>query len=73
MKVVFWGSPDFAVPSLQALLDNRHQIVSVVTRPDRPAGRGRNLRRTAVKNKALNYDLSILEPESPSDGEFLRA
>tara|TARA_B100000029_G_scaffold516828_2_gene635562 strand:- start:28428 stop:29363 length:936 start_codon:yes stop_codon:yes gene_type:complete len=73
VKVVFWGSPDFAVPSLQALLDNRHQIVSVVTRPDRPAGRGRNLRRTAVKNKALNYDLSILEPESPSDGEFLRA
>ena len=73
MKVVFWGSPDFAVPSLQALLDNRHQIVSVVTRPDRPAGRGQNLRRTAVKNKALNYDLSILEPESPSDGEFLRA
>ena len=73
MKVVFWGSPDFAVPSLQALLDNRHQIVSVVTRPDRPAGRGRNLRRTAVKNKALNYGLSILEPESPSDGEFLRA
>ena len=73
MRVVFWGSPDFAVPSLQALLDNRHQIVSVVTRPDRPAGRGRNLRRTAVKNKALNYDLSILEPESPSDGEFLRA
>ena len=60
MKVVFWGSPDFAVPSLQALLDNRHQIVSVVTRPDRPAGRGQNLRRTAVKNKALNYDLSIL-------------
>ena len=73
MKVVFWGSPDFAVPSLQALLDNRHQIVSVVTRPDRPAGRGRNLRRTAVKNKALNYGLPILEPESPSDGEFLKA
>lgn len=73
MKVVFWGSPDFAVPSLQALLDNRHQIVSVVTRPDRPAGRGRNLRRTAVKNEALNYGLPIFEPESPGDGEFLKA
>ncbi len=72
MKIVFWGSPWFAVPSLINLIDNGHQIVSVVTRPDRPAGRGRSLRKTAIKDQALKYGLSILEPESPSDSDFVR-
>jgi methionyl-tRNA formyltransferase len=61
MRIVFMGSPDFAIPSLNALHDT-FQIASVVTQPDRPAGRGRELRFSPVKQRALELSLPILQP-----------
>ena len=77
MKILFWGTPVFAVPSLLALSDEGHDIVGVVTQPDRPAGRGRRGRRSrqlkasAVKEAALEEGLTVLEPESPKGDAFL--
>ena len=69
MKILFWGTPQFAVPSLRALGEEGHDIVGVVTQPDRPAGRGREPRASAVKEEALDESFRILEPESArSDG-----
>ncbi len=62
-RIVFMGSPDFAVPSLQALLDAPDvEVVGVVTQPDRPAGRGGNLRQPPVKVAALAHDLPLYQP-----------
>jgi len=63
MRILFLGTPEFAVPSLQALLDSPHQVVGVMTVPDRPQGRGRKLRSSPVKTHALAADLPILQPE----------
>lgn len=63
MRVVFFGSPDFAVASLQALLASRHQVVGVITQPDRPAGRGMELSPSAVKLCAQAANLPIFQPE----------
>ena len=52
MRILFWGTPDFALPSLQALLGEGHDVVGVVTQPDRPAGRGREMRQSPVKQYA---------------------
>ena len=71
MKVLFWGTPDFAVPSLRALTEEGHEVVGVVTQPDRPAGRGRSLRSSAVKQAALADGLHVLEPEGPHGEDFL--
>jgi methionyl-tRNA formyltransferase len=71
MKILFWGTPAFAVPSLLALSDEGHDIVGVVTQPDRPAGRGRRLRSSAVKETALEESIPVLEPESPRGEDFL--
>ena len=69
MRILFWGTPGFAVPSLRALGEEGHEIVGVVTQPDRPAGRGRELRASAVKEEALDQSFRILEPASArSDG-----
>ena len=71
MRILFWGTPEFAVPSLRALGEEGHEIVGVVTQPDRPAGRGRELRASAVKNEALGEGFPVLEPESARSDEFL--
>lgn len=71
MKILFWGTPEFAVPSLRALGEEGHDIVGVVTQPDRPAGRGRELRASAVKQEAIDQSFRILEPESARDDEFI--
>ncbi len=70
MRVLFWGTPDFAIPSLRALLGEGHQVVGVVTQPDRPAGRGRRLRASPVKEIALEEGLPVLTPERPWGEEF---
>ena len=63
-NIVFMGTPDFAVKSLQALLDQPdYQVVAVVTQPDRPVGRKRRLTPTPVKELALAHDLKIFQPE----------
>ena len=61
MKIVFMGSPDFAVPSLEALVEARFQVSLVVTQPDRPAGRGRKLLPTAVKATAREHNIPVMD------------
>ena len=70
------GTPHFAVPTLQALARSRHQLLAVVTNPDRPKGRGRQLAPPPVKEKALELGIDILQPVSAKDpalGEALTA
>jgi methionyl-tRNA formyltransferase len=64
MKIIFAGTPDFAVPALQALLDNGFDVCMVLTQPDRPAGRGMKLHASPVKLLALQYHLNVFQPES---------
>ena len=71
MKVLFWGTPDFATPSLRALEEEGHDIVGVVTQPDRPAGRGRQLTPSPVKRVALDAGLEVLTPNNPRGEEFV--
>lgn len=71
MRILFWGTPDFAVPSLYALLGEDHEVVAVVTQPDRPAGRGRELRASPVKTAAIDEGLTVLQPEKARDPEFI--
>jgi methionyl-tRNA formyltransferase len=73
MRVVFMGTPDFAVPSLDALLDSDDQVVGVVTQPDRPKGRGQVLAASPIKRLALREGLPVLQPEKMKDLAFLEA
>lgn len=70
MKVLFWGTPVFGLPSLRALGEEGHEVVGVVTRPDRPAGRGRKPTASPVKEAALEEGLPVLEAEPPRGQEF---
>ncbi|MDA0337282.1 MAG: methionyl-tRNA formyltransferase [bacterium] len=67
MRVVFLGTPAFAVPSLVRLAASQHEVAAVVTNPDRAAGRGRKLRPPPVKIAAIELGLPLLQPESPKD------
>ncbi|MBW1707763.1 MAG: methionyl-tRNA formyltransferase [Deltaproteobacteria bacterium] len=69
-EIIFMGTPDFAVPSLKALIKDGHNVLSVVTQPDRPKGRGRKLFPSPVKRVAREYGIEILQPEKASDGQF---
>ena len=72
MRVLFWGTPGFAVPSLRALAEEGHDVVGVVTQPDRPAGRGRQLKGSAVKQVALEEGgYPVLTPDRPRGEAFL--
>lgn len=71
MRVVFAGTPEVAVPSLQALLDSRHEVVAVLTRPDARAGRGRTLRPSPVSAAAQEAGVEVLTPPNARDPEFL--
>ena len=64
MRVVFAGTPEFAVPALTALLQSRHEVAAVLTQPDRPRGRGRQLASSAVKQAAERHGIPILQPQS---------
>jgi methionyl-tRNA formyltransferase len=71
LRIVFMGTPDFAVESLKTLLNNQYNIVGVITAPDKPAGRGQQLQQSAVKKFALEKGLTILQPEKLKDPNFL--
>ena len=71
MRVLFWGTPHFAVPTLRALSEEGHEVVGVVTQPDRPAGRGRTLTPSPVKELALEEGIPVLQPELPRGEEFI--
>ncbi|MGI5891638.1 MAG: methionyl-tRNA formyltransferase [Bacillota bacterium] len=67
MRIVYMGSPDFAVPSLEALLAAGYQVVGVVTQPDRKKGRGNKLAATPVKEMALKYNIPIIQPQDVNE------
>jgi methionyl-tRNA formyltransferase len=73
VRLVFAGTPAPAVPSLEALLASRHEVVGVVTRPDAPAGRGRTLRPSPVREVAEQHGLPVLTPRHPREEDFQSA
>ena len=73
VKTLFYGTPAFALPTLQRLLDSPHPIVAVVTQPDRPRGRGRRVSASPVKQLAAAYDIPVLEPTRARSDALLHA
>ena len=71
MRILFMGTPEFAVPSLRILLDHSYEISAVVTAPDKPRGRGQQMSFTPIKEFALYRRLSILQPENLKDSDFI--
>jgi methionyl-tRNA formyltransferase len=71
LRIVFMGTPDFAVATLDALLKAKLNVVGVVTAPDKPAGRGQKMQQSAVKKYALDHNLTILQPGNLKSEEFL--
>lgn len=71
LKIVFFGTPDFAVESLSRLVDGGYNVVAVVTMPDKPAGRGRQLQQSDVKRYAVEHGLPVLQPVSLKDEAFI--
>lgn len=71
MNVVFMGTPEFAVPTLEALV-KEHNVTAVVTQPDKPKGRGKKMMFSAVKEKALIYGLTVYQPEKVKDSDFVQ-
>lgn len=70
MKVVYMGTPDFAVPPLEALVNSGYEVAAVVTQPDKPKGRGKTLMPTPVKEEALKHDIPVYQPQKVRDPEF---
>jgi methionyl-tRNA formyltransferase len=71
MRILFMGSPSFAVPSLKILLDHNYEIPAVVTAPDKPRGRGQQVSFTPIKEIALRHQLPVLQPENLKDTTFI--
>ena len=72
LRIVFMGTPEFAVESLKALVENNFNVVGVITMPDKPAGRGHKMQFSAVKEYALSQNLPLLQPEKLKDETFLQ-
>jgi len=72
LRIVFMGTPDFAVATLDTLITNKYNVVGVITAPDKPAGRGRKLNESAVKVYAKEKGLNILQPKNLKDEHFLK-
>jgi len=73
LRIVFLGTPDFAVPSLEALIASRHDVVAVVSQPDRPKGRGQQLQPTPTKISAAAHGIPVLQPARIRDDAFLQS
>lgn len=71
LRIIYMGTPEFAVAGLRALVENGYQVVAVVTMPDKPAGRGHKMQQSPVKQYALSVGLPILQPERLKDETFL--
>ena len=72
MKVIFMGTPDFSVPALCSLVEAGHDVLAVVTQPDKPKGRGKEVSMTPVKEKALEYGIPVYQPVKARDPEFVK-
>ena len=64
MKIIFAGTPDFAAKHLEIVLKSKHEVLSVLTQPDRKSGRGKKINFSPVKQTALDNDISVYQPES---------
>ena len=73
MKIVFMGTPEFAVPTLKALHHSSHSIMAVITQADKPKGRGQKLSVSPVKQYALEFNLPILQPKTVNEPEFIES
>ena len=73
MKIVFMGTPDFAVGALEAIIEAGHQVVAVVTQPDKPKGRGKEVQMTPVKACAIAHDIPVFQPVRVKDDESVEA
>jgi len=71
LRIAFFGTPEFAVPSLKALIDSRHVVAGVITQPDRAKGRGQHLQASPVKQLALSHGVPVLQPERLREPAFL--
>lgn len=71
LRIVFMGTPDFAVATLEKLMESGKEVVGVITAPDRPAGRGRKLQQSAVKEYAIDHELKILQPTNLKNEGFI--
>jgi len=71
LRIVFYGTPDFAATVLQTIIQSKHGVVAVVTAPDRPAGRGQKVRQSAVKKTALEHGLPVLQPTNLKSKDFI--
>lgn len=71
MKIVFMGTPEFAVPCLQKIIDEGHEVIGVVTQPDKPKGRGKKLAMPPVKELALKYDIPVYQPLKAREESFV--
>ncbi|OPX35259.1 MAG: methionyl-tRNA formyltransferase [Desulfobacteraceae bacterium 4484_190.1] len=69
-RIIFMGTPDFSVPSLEALVEHGHKVLAVITQPDRPRGRGKKLVSSPVKLTAIKHGIKVLQPDRVSDKDF---
>ena len=72
MKIVFFGTPEFAVASLDAIIKAGHEVAAVVTMPDKPAGRGHHMFQSPVKVYAVEHDIPVLQPVRLKDENFIK-
>lgn len=72
LKIIYMGTPDFAVPSLEILIEQGFDVAAVVTAPDKPAGRGLKIQYSAVKESALKHNIPVLQPEKLKDENFIQ-
>ena len=72
LRIIFMGTPQFAVPSLKSLIDNGFNVVGVITAPDKPAGRGREIKFSEVKQFAVKAKLPLLQPVNLKDNKFIK-
>ena len=71
MRVIFMGTPDFATGTLEEIVKAGHEVVGVVTQPDKPKGRGKTMMPTPVKETALKYNLPVYQPKKVREPEFV--
>src|SRR5688572_25039706 len=71
LRIIFMGTPEFAVPSLEVLIENKFKVVAVITAPDKPQGRGQKISYSPVKESALKYNIPVLQPANLKSPDFI--
>jgi len=72
MKIIFMGTPDFSVPTLQNIIDSKHEVIGVVTQPDKPKGRGKHMYAPPIKELARKYDIPVYQPKKVREEQFIK-